>query len=133
MRTNDFIIDRIIRKGLQIGNTMSLKLSEDDIDTLDNALTETRQGIYMAKIFNEVLSSITNVYSSIINNSVNQIMKALTSFTIIIMVPTFITSMYGMNVELPFQQHGNAFVMISVICFLLIGLIIAFMRWRRIL
>jgi hypothetical protein len=36
-------------------------------------------------------------------------MKVLTSVTIIIMIPNLIASMYGMNVELPFQHSINAF------------------------
>jgi magnesium transporter len=95
LKTNDILLT-VIRKGLGIARRMNF--TEDEEDVLDDALTDTRQGIYMAKIFTEVLNSITNVYSSIISNSVNQIMKLLTSFTVILMIPTLITSMYGMNI-----------------------------------
>jgi magnesium transporter len=133
LKTNDFIIDRIIRKGLGIGTGGKLSITEEEEDGLDYALTETRQGIYMSKIFTEVLTSITNVYSSIISNSLNQIMKVLTSLTVIIMIPTFITSMYGMNVELPFQHSTTAFAIVSLIGMILTVAVILVMRQRRIL
>jgi len=133
LKTNDFIIDRIIRKGLNVGKAGKLCFTEEEEDGLDYALTETRQGIYMAKIFNEVLTSIANVYSSIINNSVNQIMKVLTSMTVIIMIPTFITSLYGMNVELPFQHDSTAFLIVAAMGAALTAGVIWVMKLRRIL
>jgi magnesium transporter len=133
LKTNDFIIDRIMRRGLNIGAGHKLSFTEDEADGLDDALTETRQGIYMSKIFTEVLTSIANVYSSIISNSVNQIMKVLTSLTVIIMIPTFITSFYGMNIELPFQHDATALTIVSGIGIATTVAIICIMRLRRIL
>ena len=133
LKTNDFIIDRIMRKGLPVGATTKLAFSEDEVDGLDYALTETRQGIYMSKIFTEVLRSIADVYSSIISNSVNEIMKVLTSLTVIIMIPTFITSFYGMNIELPFQHDTTAISIVSAISIVLTISIIILMKVRKIL
>ncbi|KHK00885.1 magnesium transporter CorA family protein [Desulfovibrio sp. TomC] len=133
LKTNDFIIDRIMRKGLSLGTGTKLSFTEDEIDGLDYALTETRQGIYMSKIFTEVLTSIANVYSSIISNSVNQIMKVLTSLTVIIMIPTFITSFYGMNIELPFQHDATAISIVSGIGVITTAGIILIMKLRKIL
>lgn len=133
LKTNDFIIDRIIRRGVSVGTGPKLVFTEEEEDGLDYALTETRQGIYMSKIFTEVLTSIANVYSSIISNSLNQIMKALTSLTVIIMIPTFITSLYGMNVELPFQHSATAFAIVSGIGMVVTVAVIGIMRLRRIL
>jgi len=113
LKTNDFIIDRLVRKGLTVGTGARLAFTEDEVDGLDDALTDTRQGIYMSKIFNEVLNSISNVYSSIISNSVNQIMKVLTSLTVVLMIPTLVTSMYGMNITLPLQDHPRAFALVA--------------------
>lgn len=113
LKTNDFIIDRLVRKGLSVGACGRLCFTEDEADVLDDALTDTRQGIYMSKIFNEVLNSISGVYSSIISNSVNQIMKVLTSLTVVLMIPTLVTSMYGMNITLPLQDHPAAFGLVA--------------------
>jgi len=113
LKTNDFIIDRLERKGLMVGACARLAFSEDEADVFDDALTDIRQGIYMCKIFNEVLNSVSGVYSSIISNSVSQIMKVLTSITVVLMIPTLITSMYGMNIDLPLQGHASAFALVA--------------------
>lgn len=132
LKTNDLILDRISRKGLSVGGAR-LGFSEEEEDVLDDALTETRQGIYMAKIFTEVLNSVAGVYSSVISNSVNQIMKLLTSFTVILMIPTLITSMYGMNISLPLQGHPGAFAVVGGVSAVLAGGAIWFMKHRRML
>jgi magnesium transporter len=131
LKTNDFIIDRIIRRGLTCGLRHRLAFSEDERDVLDDALTDTRQGIYMSKIFTEVLNSITTVYSSIISNSVNQIMKLFTSITVLLMIPTLITSMYGMNIPLPLQEHPLAFSLVAGAGVGLTGAVFLAMKMRR--
>jgi len=133
LKTNDFIIDRLVRKGLTIGAGTRLSFTEDEVDGLDDALTDTRQGIYMSKIFNEVLNSISNVYSSIISNSVNQIMKVLTSLTVVLMIPTLVTSMYGMNITLPLQDHPSAFALVACGTAVLTTAIIVLLKRSRML
>jgi len=132
LKTNDFIIDRLLRKGLCVGASR-LAFTEEEADGLDDALTDTRQGIYMSKIFNEVLNSISNVYSSIISNSVNQIMKVLTSLTVVLMIPTLVTSMYGMNITLPLQNHPSAFALVAAGTAVLTTAIIALLKHSRML
>jgi magnesium transporter len=133
LKTNDILLDRVIRKGLTVGTQIRLGFSEEEQDLLDDAQTDTRQGIYMAKIFTEVLGSISNVYSSIISNNVNQIMKILTSLTVILMIPTLITSTYGMNIPLPMQEHGSAFAVVGLLSVGLTTAAIMYMKRKKIL
>lgn len=133
LKTNDILLDRIIRKGLGAGAGARLNFSEEEGDLLDDAQTDTRQGIYMSKIFTEVLNSIAGVYASVISNNVNQIMKILTSLTVILMIPTLITSTYGMNIPLPLQEHGGAFATVTALSVALTSAAIWFMKRKRIL
>jgi magnesium transporter len=132
LKTNDLILDRVSRKGLTVAGAR-LAFTEDEEDVLDDSLTETRQGIYMAKIFTEVLNSVAGVYSSVISNNVNQIMKLLTSFTVILMIPTLITSMYGMNIALPLQGHPGAFAVVGCVSAALAVGAVWYMKLRRML
>ncbi|MBU1089011.1 magnesium transporter CorA family protein, partial [Patescibacteria group bacterium] len=43
-------------------------------------------------------------------NRLNQTMKLLTSFTIILTIPTILSSFYGMNVKLPIDQNPLAWL-----------------------
>jgi len=133
LKNNDILIDRIARKGLTVCNSYKLMFTEDDLDIFDDALIDIRQGIYMSKIFSEVLDSTANVYSSVISNSVNQIMKILTSLTVILMVPTLITSMYGMNIPLPLQELEHAFGVVAFTSVTVTSGVILFLRYRKML
>ena len=50
-----------------------------------------------------ILSGMMDAYASVISNNVNDIMKQLTSVSIVLMIPTMIASFYGMNVPNPLQ------------------------------
>ena len=56
-----------------------------------------------------------DAFASIINNNMNIVMKLLAAATIIIMLPTLLTSFYGMNVKLPLQDGSLASALIIVL------------------
>ena len=56
-----------------------------------------------------------DAFASVISNNLNVVMKLLTAITIILMLPTLVASIYGMNVELPFQHSPHAFLITTLI------------------
>ena len=79
-------------------------------DLLEDALTEYRQAISMAEVHSGILTATLGAFASIISNNLNIVMKFLAAVTIIIAFPTMIASLFGMNVNLPFQNHPWAFI-----------------------
>lgn len=69
-----------------------------DSDLMEDLEIEMRQADNTVRVYSEILSSTLDAYASVISNNVNQIMKRMTSISIILMVPTLIASFYGMNV-----------------------------------
>ncbi len=53
-----------------------------------------------------------DAFASIISNNLNSVMKFLTSITIVLTLPGLIASIYGMNIDLPFQAHPAAFLLV---------------------
>ena len=77
----------------------------------------------MAKIYSDILNGTMDAYASIISNNLNGVMKFLTSITIVLAIPTMISSFWGMNVDLPFQNNKIGFlimIIISVVLTLLV-------------
>ncbi|MPM97511.1 hypothetical protein SDC9_144684 [bioreactor metagenome] len=65
-----------------------------------------------------------DAFASIISNNLNMVMKALTSITILLAVPTMIASFYGMNVSgLPIA-HFYFPIVISVVITALVALLL---------
>lgn len=96
-----------------------VKLYEEDEDMLEDAITENRQAIEMAQIYSNILTGTMDAYASIISNNLNGVMKFLTSITIILAVPTMISSFWGMNVALPFEKSPIGFVVMVVIAIIM--------------
>ena len=57
----------------------------------------------------ELLKQLNQLYSSIVSNNLNLIMKVLTSITIVLTIPTIIGGIWGMNLALPFEGSPYGF------------------------
>lgn len=82
---------------------------KESMTALYDIMIETKQALASAKIQAELLSQLGNLFSAIVSNNMNIVMKVLTVITIVLTIPTIIGGVYGMNVELPFAQEKNAF------------------------
>jgi len=72
--------------------------SEINEDLLEDAIIENKQALEMAQIYSDIQSGMMDAFASVISNNLNVVMKQLTSISIILMIPTVIASIYGMNV-----------------------------------
>ena len=103
LKSNELVMEKTMRGKI-------IKLYDDDEDILEDAITENRKAIEMAKIYSDILNGTMDAYASIISNNLNSVMKTLTSITIVLAVPTMISSFWGMNVKLPFENNPLGFV-----------------------
>ena len=77
-----------------------MSLDEKELELLRDVKIETNQAIEMTNIYREILDSTMDTYGTVISNNLNDVMKFLTSITLVISVPTMIASFLGMNVPL---------------------------------
>ena len=94
LKSDETTLEKILRGRV-------IKLYEDDQELLEDVLIEIKQAIEMSNIYSSILTGTMDAFASIISNNLNMVMKTLTSFTIILAIPTMIASFYGMNVGLP--------------------------------
>ena len=123
LRANEVMLDRLLADP-------HLKLSEAEEELHEDILVELRQAIQMTSVAEEILSQMMDAFASIISNNLNVVMKALTSLTIILGLPTMVASFYGMNVALPLAQHPYAFLMTILVALVISGAT-AWLFWRR--
>ena len=74
-----------------------LKVDELDADLIEDVNIEFAQARETAGIYTNILDSTMDTYANLINNNMSQVMKMLTSISIIMMFPTLIASLFGMN------------------------------------
>ena len=123
LKSNELVMEKTMRGKI-------IKLYEEDSEILEDAITENRQAIEMAQIYSNILNGTMDAYASIISNNLNGVMKFLTSVTIILAFPTMISSFWGMNVNLPFQNSKLGF-MIMIIVSVLMTLIVTWWLNRK--
>lgn len=123
LHSNQIVIEKLSKRKI-------FTSEEENEELLEDILDENKQAIETAKVYGRIISNVSNTFASIISNNLNQTLKFLTSVTIILMIPTLIASIYGMNVELPFQQSPHAFniVMVISVLFSLVGVVIFFRK-----
>lgn len=92
LKANEITMERM-RRGRFV------KMYEEDDELMEDVLIETKQAIEMSNIYSSVLSGTMDAFASVISNNLNIVMKVLTSITILMAIPTMISSFYGMNVE----------------------------------
>lgn len=84
-------------------------LSELNEDLLEDAIIENKQALEMAKIYSDIQAGMMDAFASVISNNLNVVMKQLTSISIILIIPTLVASVYGMNVPNSLENSKWAF------------------------
>ncbi|MDP3665736.1 MAG: magnesium transporter CorA family protein, partial [Sediminibacterium sp.] len=123
LRSNEMLMMKLER-------TNFLSLNEEEREFLQDLIVDTSQALEMANIYTNILSSTMDAFASIISNNLNTVMKRLTSITIILSLPILVTSIFGMNVELPYQHSTHAFY-IPVVISLMVSLIISWYFMKK--
>ena len=123
LKSNELVMEKTMKGKI-------IKLYEDDEDILEDAIIENRQAIEMAKIYSDILNGTMDAYASIISNNLNGVMKTLTSITIVLAVPTMISSFWGMNVPVPFQYNKFGFL-IMILLAIVITLVVTWWLKKR--
>lgn len=104
--------------------------SEINQDLLDDAIIENKQALETAQIYSDIQSGMMDVFASVISNNLNVVMKQLTLISIILMIPTLIASVFGMNVPNSFENSYWAMPTI-IISSLLLSIIGVFVFRKR--
>ena len=108
-----------------------LQIDELDADLIEDVNIEMTQARETTSIYSNILESTMDTYQSIINNNMNTVMRTLTSVTIIMMIPTLITSMFGMNLINGMESKPWGFIIAIVLSICVSGLCWWFFRHKR--
>ena len=92
LRANGVVLDRLTRY-------KRLEQYPEDTELLGDVIVENQQAIEMTSIYRDIINGTRELMSSVIDNRLNNVMKYLTSITIVMAIPTVISGIYGMNVS----------------------------------
>jgi magnesium transporter len=97
------------------------KLKQNANDKLSDRMTTLKD---MVDSYNQYLSSLDTMINNLSSYQLNEIMKVLTSISIILTIPTMVYGFWGINVPLPFEKLAYGFILVF-----LISLVISFFIW----
>lgn len=60
----------------------------------------------------EIIEGLNDTLDSLTSHRINEVMKILTVISVVLLPMTLVASIYGMNIQLPFDQHPFAFVIV---------------------
>lgn len=124
LKGNDVLFHRI--------KNLKAQRENFDSDLLEDVDIELSQAQDTANIYSNILTGMMDAYASVISNNMNNIMKQMTSISIILMIPTLIASLYGMNVPngLEESEYGIwILLLISIILSSVGALLFKRRRW----
>lgn len=102
--------------------------SEEKEILLKRVLVEIKQAEKTIDQTNKFLGQIGEVYSAAVGNNLNNIMKFLSSITIVLSLPSIIGAWWGMNVPVPFTENPFGFALLVAVSLVLVILGIWFFR-----
>lgn len=125
INSNGKLMERLKNSAAKIGFTA------ENLDLIDDLLIENSQCSEQAAIYSNILASMMDARVSIVSNNLNWLIKTLTLITIGIMAPTFVTSVFSMNVEFPGRTHPAMFWFILILAFSSMALVRVVWWWKR--
>ena len=115
LKGNEIVLEKLLRMNF-------VRDYPEDTDLLEDVIIENKQAIEMANIYSGILSGTMDAFASVISNNLNIVMKFLATITIVMSIPTMVSSFYGMNVlssSMPFATNPYGFVIVIVLSVIL--------------
>ena len=127
LRANGVVLDRLTRY-------KRLEQYPEDKELLGDVIVENKQAIEMTTIYRDIINGTRELMSSVIDNRLNNVMKYLTSITLVMAVPTVISGMYGMNVEgIPLGKSIYGFGVVCLITLIVCILTMVILHRKKML
>lgn len=127
LRANGVVLDRLTRYE-------RLKQFPEDREILEDVIVENKQAIEMTTIYRDIINGTRELLSTIIDNRLNNVMKYLTSITLVMAIPTVISGIYGMNVSgkwMPFSSTPHGFAIVCGIMVIISTIVLWMLKKRK--
>ncbi|MDQ6914765.1 MAG: magnesium/cobalt transporter CorA [Actinomycetota bacterium] len=101
-----------------------------DLDVYFDDIVDASERIWqMLEGYKETVEALEQTNESVLGHRLNDVLRVLTAFSVVLLPLTLIASIWGMNVRVPGQQSITAFwIIIGVMVTLLMGMLLYFRR-----
>lgn len=113
-----------------------IKQYPEDKELLEDVIIENKQAMEMTNIYRDIIHGARDLVSTVIDNRLNNVMKFLTSITLVMAIPTIISGLYGMNVSgkwMPLSETPYGFYVICGMTAVLCTLAFVILKKKKLL
>ena len=112
----------------QVTNGQYMQLYKEDVETMQDLVIANGQVVDSARSVLKTIQNIRSAIEAIMTSRLNNSLSILTVLTILLTVPLVIASLYGMNVDLPFQEGKYTFYFILLLNIGILALLVVVFR-----
>jgi magnesium transporter len=123
LTSNEMVMEKLLK-------TEYIRKYPEDTDLLEDVIVENKQAIEMCNIYRDILSGTMDAFASVISNNLNIVMKMLAALTIVLAIPSIVSSFFGMNTGVPFADSIAGFWIVVGISVTL-SAVTAILLWRK--
>jgi magnesium transporter len=135
VRRDIIALRRIIRQQVPVLNQIAILdhpiLPEDSDQYFGDVVDHIEKARDMIDEDAEIIVSLADTVNTLANHRVNEVIRVLTVISVIMLPLTLISSVYGMNIGLPAQDHPDAFLIVSLFMFFTAVGMLTFFKYRR--
>jgi len=102
----------------------------EELDIYFDDLTDASERIWdVLENFMEILAGLESTNESVLSHRLNDVLRVLTAFSVILLPLTLIGTVFGMNVAFPGEASAAAFwVILGAMAVILVGMVLFFRR-----
>ncbi len=130
---NSLSANELLKMKMKRTDFLHINGDEDLGDLFEDIIIDNSQALSMSNVYTNILNGTMDAYSSIISNNLNQVIHRLTIITVVLMVPTLISSFLGMNIPNGIPEHPSAFYLTILVAGIITGGLYWIMQRRKML
>ncbi len=126
LRSNEVLLERLRRM-------RGIAMSEDELELYNEAIIELREAGEIAQIYSRILNATMETLAGVIGNNLGLVMKRLTAISLLLMWPSLVASIYGMNIDIPYMTMRFSFIIIATATIVIEIMIFVYFKRRDLL
>ncbi len=135
LRRDIIALRRIIRQIVPTIETLDRYVAHVFRDDLEDYFDDIVDHIHRARDIidedSEVIANLADTADKLLSHRLNNIIRVLTIFSVIMLPLTLVSSIYGMNIDLPLQTHPESFEIVAGIMLMIAVMMLVYFRIRR--
>lgn len=105
-----------------------MQMYNEDVELMEDLMIANSQIIESSRTVLRTIQNVRGATEAILTSNLNVTIKTLTVITILLTIPTLVSSLFGMNVAVPFGEHPYAFWLIGILILAAVSLLIWYFK-----